>query len=67
MPKKAPAHRQNEPLDPKALRSTKDKFISKDKAQKVSGDQRNSKLGQEEEKHLREREKKRHPIKSYQQ
>lgn len=39
MPKKAPAHKPNEPLDTKALRSTKDKFIFKDEAQKVSGEQ----------------------------
>lgn len=39
---------QNELLNTKALRSTKDKFISKDDAWKVSGDQRNSTLGQEE-------------------
>ena len=39
---------QNKPLNTKAFRSTKDKFISKDEAWKISGDHRNLKLGQEE-------------------
>ena len=57
MPEKAPAHMQNEPLKTKALRSTKNKFIYKEEAQKVPGNQRNSKLGQEEEKHQIERQR----------
>lgn len=62
MPEKAPARTQNEPLNTKALRSTKDTFISKE-AQKVSGEQRNSKLGQDEGKH--QREGKRNAMKSF--
>lgn len=36
MPEKALTHKQSEPLNTKALRNTKDKFISKDEAQEVS-------------------------------
>ena len=54
-PEKALTYVQNKPLNTKAFRSTKDKFISKDEAWKISGDQRNLKLGQEKErKHQRE-------------
>lgn len=63
MPERTPACMQNEPLKTKALRSTKDKFTYKEKAQKFPGDQRNSKLGQKEEKHQMERQ--RNAIKSF--
>ena len=36
MPEKALTRKQSEPLNTKALRSTKDKFFSKDEAQEVS-------------------------------